>query len=137
MSAFQMTVLAADKPFYEGPCLSLQVPMTDGQYGILAHHRNMIADLVPGTLRFRVPGGEEQAAAVSEGIIKVEDNQVLILADTIERPEEIDINRARRDADDAREAMLQKQSIQSFHTAQAQMARAINRLRVRERWVDQ
>ena len=137
MSTFQMTVLAADKPFYEGPCLSLRVPAADGERGILAHHRNMIAALVPGTLRFRTPDGAEQTAAVSEGIIKVEDNQVLILADTIERPEEIDANRARRDADDAREAMLQKQSIQSFHAAQAQMARAINRLRVRERWIDQ
>ena len=137
MNVFQVSILEADAPFYEGPCLSLQIPTTDGQRGILAHHRNMIAALVPGTLRLRTPDGAEQVAAVSEGIIKVEDNHVLILADTIERPEEIDSNRARRDADEAREAMLQKQSIQSFHTAQAQMARAINRLRVRERWLDQ
>ena len=50
---------------------------------------------------------------------------------TGELPEEIDLNRARRAADEAREALLQKQSIQEYRTAQANLARAINRLRIR------
>ena len=73
----------------------------------------------------------EQIAAVSRGLIKVEGGQVLILADTIERPEEIDANRARREAEEAQAAMLQKASIQSYHAAQARLARAINRLKVK------
>lgn len=133
MSTFQLEILAADRPFYKGPCQALQVPITDGQYGILAHHRDVIAALVPGTLRLRLPDGTEQIAAVSQGLIKVENNHVLVLADTIERPEEIDANRARREAEEAREAILQKQSIQSYHSAQARMARALNRLKVKER----
>lgn len=132
MSEFQVEILAADRPFYKGPCLSLRVPISDGQYGILAHHRDVIAALVPGTLYLRLPDGTEQIAAVSQGLIKVEKNHVLILADTIERPEEIDENRARREAAEAREAILQKQSIQSYHSAQARMARALNRLKVKE-----
>jgi F-type H+-transporting ATPase subunit epsilon len=82
MNVFQLTVLAADKPFYDGPCESLRFPGSDGQYGIQANHRNMIAAIVPGTLRFQT-AAEEQVAAISEGLIKVEDNHVLILADTI------------------------------------------------------
>ena len=62
----------------------------------------------------------------------MENNTVLILVDTIERPEEIDANRARREAEEAMEAILQKKSIQSYHTAQARMARALNRLKVKE-----
>ena len=64
--------------------------------------------------------------------MKIEDNEVLILADTAERPEEIDINIAKRDAEEAKEAILQKKSIQDYKSAQAKMARAINRLRVKE-----
>ena len=60
--------------------------------------------------------------------------EVLILVDTIERPEEIDINRARRDADAAKEALLQKRSIQEYHTAQANLSRALNRLQLGGRW---
>ena len=73
----------------------------------------------------------EQTAAVSRGFLKVENNHVLLLADTIERPEEIDANRARREAEEAQAAMLQKASIQSYHAAQARLARAINRLKVK------
>ena len=63
--------------------------------------------------------------------MKIEDNEVLILADTAERPEEIDANRARRAEANAREALLQKKSIQEHRAAQANLARAINRLRVK------
>ena len=70
-------------------------------------------------------------AAVSGGIAKVENGEVLILVDTAERPEEIDIMRARRNADAAKEALLQKRSIQEYRSAQAALARAISRLRVK------
>ena len=135
MNTFRLDILAADRPFYKGQCEYLQVPISDGQYGILAHHRNAIAAIVPGMLRLRPPDGEEQIAAVSQGLIKVESNTVLLLVDTIERPEEIDANRARREAEEAREAIVQKQSIQSYYTAQSQMARALNRLRVKEQQI--
>ena len=136
MNTFQLTVLAADKPFYDGPCQSLRFPGSDGQYGVQAHHRNMITAIVPGTLYFRTAEDEDRVAAISEGLIKVEDNHVLILADTIERPEDIDVNRAKRDADEAREILLQKRSLQDHHTARARMVRALNRLHVREQWID-
>ncbi len=54
-----------------------------------------------------------------------------MLVDTAERPEEIDANRARRDGDAAKEAILQKKTIQEYRSAQAHLARAINRLRVK------
>ena len=54
--------------------------------------------------------------------------------DTAERPEEIDTNRARRDADAAKEALLQKKSIQEYRAAQATLARAVSRLRVKRRF---
>ena len=136
MNEFEVNILAADRPFYQGPCVHLQVPISTGQYGILAHHRNVIAAIVPGKLRLRTPDGAEQTAAVSRGFLKVENNHVLLLADTIERPEEIDAILAQREIDEAQEIMLQKKSIQSYHSAQARMARAINRLRVKAHQVD-
>ena len=64
MNEFEVNILAADRPFYQGPCVHLQVPISTGQYGILAHHRNVIAAIVPGKLRLRTPDGAEQTAAV-------------------------------------------------------------------------
>ena len=131
MEVFQAHILAADRSFYEGPCFSLTVPTSDGEQGILAHHSDMIAAVLPGTLRFQTPEGPAQTAAVSGGMVKIEKNEVLVLVDSVERPEEIDAARARREADEAREAMLQKKSRQEYQLAQASLARAMNRLRVK------
>lgn len=133
MDEFQVHILAADRTFYEGPCVSLTIPASDGEMGILAHHSSMIAAIQPGTLRYQAPGQPVQTAAVSPGMIKVEKNDVLVLVDSAERPEEIDEVRARRKADEAREALLQKKSRQEHQMAQATLARALNRLRVKAR----
>ncbi len=132
MNTFALNVLAAEKPFFDGECISLVIPTSDGQYGIQAKHNNMIAAIVPGELKITTPDGNVIIAAVSEGLVKVENNQVLILVDTLELPEEIDENRAKRSAEQAKEAILQKKSIQDYISAQSKMARAIGRLRVKK-----
>lgn len=129
---FQVQILAADSPFYEGSCESLIVPTLQGQYGILAHHENLISAIVPGELFYTIPGQETKVASVSAGLVKVEENDVIILVGSAERPEEIDANRARRAADAAKEALLQKKSIEEYRIAQANLARAINRLKVHD-----
>ena len=134
MEPFQVHILAADRTFYEG--LSLTIPVSDGELGILAHHASMIAAVVPGTLRWQAPDQPVQLAAVSPGMVKVEHNDVLVLVDSAEHPEEIDAARAQREADEAREALLQKKSRQEHQIAQATLARALNRLRVKGRGVD-
>jgi F-type H+-transporting ATPase subunit epsilon len=133
MEPFQVNILAADHPFYEGKCYALVLPTSDGMYGICAHHSNMITAIVPGTLRYQIQEGVSLEAAVSGGLAKVENGEVLILVDTAERPEEIDATRAKRKADAAKEALLQKKSIQEYRAAQATLARAVNRLRVKRR----
>lgn len=131
MEPFQVHILASDHPFYEGPCYSLVLPTSDGMRGIQARHSNMITALVPGTMYYQIEENLSLEAAVSQGLAKVENGEVLILVDTAERPEEIDAKRAKRDADAAKEALLQKRSIQEYRAAQATLARAISRLRVK------
>ena len=131
MSVFFVSILAADCAFYEGPCEYMSVPCTEGQLGIMAHHSNFIAAVVPGKLSFRVPGEDARIAFVSEGLVKAENNEVLVLVDSAQRPEDIDENRARKSVDEAKEALLQKRGIQENRLAQAQLARAVSRLRVK------
>jgi len=131
MNTFSLTILAADNPFYSGPCESLVVPSLDGKYGILANHSNMIIAVVPGTMIYRPPGKEDQIIAVSHGVVKMENNDVLVLVDSAERVEDIDANRAKKAAAAAREAMLQSRSAREYRLARAQMERALNRLRVK------
>ena len=127
MSAFHAQILASDTLFFDGDCEFMVVPCTDGAMGILSHHSNMIAAVVPGELRFQPVGGPLRTAAVSAGL-------VMLLVSTAERPEDIDVNRARRAEDAAKEALLQKKSMQEHRNAEAQLARAISRLRTKEHW---
>ena len=133
MNTFTLHLLGADRLFYEGQCYSVTVPASDGQYGVLAGHANLITAIVPGELTFTVPGDEPVTVAVAAGIMKVEDNDVLILVDSVLRPEEIDADRAREEAAAAREALMQKKSRQEYRSAQAQLARAVTKLKVRRK----
>ena len=131
---FPLHVLAADKPFYEGDCESLVVPTLDGEYGVLAGHCNTICAIVPGELTFRTPNGETLVAAVASGIMKIENGEALVLVDSALRPEDIDAERQRRKADEAKEALLQRRSIEEHHAAQARLARALARLNVKRKY---
>ena len=134
MGAFHARILASNASFFDGACEFMVIPCTDGAMGILPHHSNMIAAVVPGELRFQPEGGQLRTAAVSSGLVKIEEGEVLLLVDTAERPEDIDTNRARRAADAAKEALLQKKSLQEYRSAQANLARALSRLQVKAHW---
>ena len=131
MNTFNVKILASDGAEYQGPCVSLIVPTSDGQYGIMALHSNMISAIVPGKLTYRTPEGVEHILAVSSGLVKAEGGEVLVLVGAAERPEDIDANRARRELEASREAVLQRRSIHVYRLAQANIARALNRLRVK------
>ena len=135
-NTFQISILAADCPFYEGACESVVIPTPQGQCGILAGHSNVIMAVVPGALSYTLPGEAPRIAAVSSGLVKVENNEVLVLVDSAERPEDIDANRAQRAADEAKEELLQKKSIQEYRSAQAQLAHAISRLRIKSHYME-
>lgn len=131
--SFHLRILAAERVFYEGPCLSLTVPTLDGRYGVMAYHENVVIAIVPGMLTLRAEDGEEQLAAVSEGMLKMENNEALLLVDTVERPEEIDLRRAEETAARAKEELLQKHSAQEHALALARMSRALSRAQVKRR----
>ena len=135
MNTFKVHILSAHRTFYEGECESIIIPAVDGQYGVLAGHCNTVRAIAPGKLIFRAPGQEAQEVAVSAGIMKVEDTDVLILADSVLRPDEIDEVRAEREAAAAKEAMLQKLGRQEYLSAQAQLARAVSKLKIRRSYM--
>ena len=133
-ATFQLDVLAASVPFFRGRCVSAVIPTTDGEYGVLAGHCKTVGAVSAGELRFETEDGEIRRAAVAPGLFKIDGDRVLLLLDAAERPEDIDVNRARRAEDAAKEALLQKKSMQEHRNAEAQLARAISRLRTKEHW---
>ena len=58
-AVFQLDVLAASVPFFQGKCVSAVIPVTDGEYGVLAGHSNAVGAVCAGELRARREAEEE------------------------------------------------------------------------------
>lgn len=137
MDTFGLKIIASDKVFYEGRCRKLIIPAPDGEKGILANHENMVIAIVVGTAKVQLAGEDEwKDLAVGSGFAEIVNNRVTLLVDTAERPEDIDVRRAKEQQERAEEQMRQKQSIQEYYHTQASLARAMNRLKLArdKRW---
>ena len=129
MSTFRLKIIASDREFYNGPAESLVIPVIDGEKAILAHHENMVLSTEIGELRFAHEDGTVEHAVVGYGFTQIMNNRVLVLVDSAEHPDEIDIKRAKEAEERAKEHLRQKQSIQEYNHSQASLARAMSRLK--------
>ena len=136
MSKFYLKVISSNRIFYEGFCTCLIIPSVDGEKAIMAHHEEVIVAVDNGEMRMqKEEGGEWSYAVLGKGFCMVANNRVTVLAGTVERPEEVDANRAKEALERAQERLRQKQSIQEYHMTQAAMARALTRLKETEKFV--
>ena len=106
------------------------VPEYDGQKEILAHHEDMVIAIDEGEMRFQPEGTDNwEYAVVGMGFVEIVNNRVTLLVETAERPEEIDVARAREAKERAEEQMRQKQSIREYYHSRASLSRAMARLK--------
>ena len=129
-AAFEAKIYDAGSRFFEGEIVSLVVPSSDGMYGILAHHRNVVLNIVPGEMHFELPDGNVVNAKVTEGMLRVKDGEALILATSITRPEDEEKKREKELKEEREEAHLQKKSMTEYKEAEVMLARAIHGLKV-------
>ena len=134
---FKLQIMASDHTVYDGDAVSVSLPTTEGSVGILADHSNVIMAVVPGTIEY-VPVGEaaaemglsgRQSVVVSDGLLKVEGGEVMILVDTAERPEDIDEARAIRAEEKAREELKRVSNNRDHAMVEAELSRALSRIK--------
>ena len=136
MSKFYVKIISSNRIFYEGFCHCLIIPAVDGEQAIMAHHEETIIAVQNGEMRMqKEEGGEWSYAVLGKGFCMAANNRVTVLADTVERPEEVDVNRVKEALERAQERLRQKQSIQEYHTTQAALARALTRLKETEKFL--
>jgi F-type H+-transporting ATPase subunit epsilon len=129
---FHLEIIATDRIFFSGEVEHLVITAIDGLLGIMAGHEPLVTSLPTGELKYLVDG-EWKYAAISEGFIQVMPDSSIILAETCELPEEIDIKRAQEARERAEERLRQKQSIKEYYETQAALNRAMNRLKISQK----
>jgi F-type H+-transporting ATPase subunit epsilon len=87
-------VIAPDKTVWDGSAEEVILPSTTGQLGILSGHAPLLTALDTGVMRVR-PEKEWVAIALMGGFAEVENNEVIILVNSAERGDKIDLETAR------------------------------------------
>jgi F-type H+-transporting ATPase subunit epsilon len=124
-----LEIVTAERTVLSDEVDQINAPGAAGRMGILPRHEPLLTSLVPGELSI-IKNGERTPFAISGGFMEVLPDRVTILADTAERGDEIDEARAEAARRRAEELLRERRSEQEMLIAEAQLRRAMIRIRV-------
>ncbi|MFP4243480.1 MAG: F0F1 ATP synthase subunit epsilon [Ectothiorhodospira sp.] len=132
-ATLQLDIVSAEAALFSGPVRQLTLKGFDGELGIHPGHSALLTPLLPGVARFLPQGQqEEDFLYVSGGMVEVQPERVIVLADTALRSEEIDEQAAREAQRRAREIMEESVLFSDRDAAHAELMRALAQLKVVE-----
>jgi len=127
----KIRILTPDKEFYNGEIVDLISENQFGKFGILPNHVAMITALSPSITTFKTVDGKKLEAFISRGVLKVSNNEVEILCNACEWPEDIDVKRA-EEAEARALKILEKKNSGDIKRAEFAMARALLRIKIKK-----
>ena len=130
---FKLKVISPDRIFYEGEAIFLELNTTEGEIGIYKNHVPMTYIIEPGVLRITESEQVVKEAALHSGFIQILQEEITILAEIVEWPEEIDENRAKEAQIRAERRLSMKESNVNFARAELALRRSLIRQEVKER----
>jgi F-type H+-transporting ATPase subunit epsilon len=129
---FQLEIVTPEKKVVDTAAEEIQIPAKNGYLGVLPGHAPLITELSVGEITYRENGAEQQLA-VAWGFVEVLPNKVTILAETAERPSEIDVERARKAKERAEQRLTSgdpnldvDRALDALHRAEARLEVAAN-----------
>lgn len=128
-SEFVLEIVTPDRQLVSETVDSVRVPGVGGEFGVLPSHVGMIAAMGTGLLRYRVVGGSGWSElSVSAGLVEVLRDRVIVLAQTAEASQEIDVARAQAALDRAREKLAHPDDDTDIEATLEALRRSTSRL---------
>ena len=125
----QLEIVTPDRMIVSDAALEIQIPGKSGYLGVLPGHAPLITEIAVGEITYRRESATKYIA-VAWGFAEVLPEKVTILAETAERPEEIDVARAQK-AKERSEARLKQGGAElDYHRAEDALRRAQTRIDV-------
>ena len=130
--AFVTKIVTRNEEMFAGEAVSVVAPGQQGYFGVKANHAPLISALGIGEVRVTTPDNQTHYFAIAGGVAEVQDNALVVLADTGERTLDIDVARAEEAAERARARLFGAGLEEQVDISRAEVAltRALNRLRV-------
>ena len=130
MKELELEIITPSKSAYKGPVKSVTLPGTLGNFQVLFNHAPLLSSLEIGRIKIELGDEKKVEYVTGGGTVEVNENKVLVLADSFESSEEIDVDRARQSYLRAKERLALKSRGNVDETrAQASLHRAINRMK--------
>jgi F-type H+-transporting ATPase subunit epsilon len=129
--SFQLEIVTPEKLVVRANADEAQIPATTGYIGILPGHAPLITELGAGEISYR-SGGKLHRFATAWGFAEVLPDKVTVLAETVERADEIDVARAKQDLARAEDALKQADSEEEVSKDLGKVRRAEARIEVAE-----
>lgn len=130
---FKLEIVTPEKKVVDTTAEEIQIPGKNGYLGILPGHAPLITELAVGEITFKESSGE-QRLAVAWGFAEVLPDKVTILAETAERPAEIDVERAHKSKERAEQRLASgdpnvdvERSLDALHRAETRLDVAANK----------
>jgi len=127
VEVFKLEIVTPEKKVVDAAAEEVQIPGKNGYLGIMPGHAPLITELAFGEITYR-ENATEQRLAVAWGFAEVLPNKVTILAETAERPSEIDVERARKARERAEQRLTSgdttvdvERALGALHRAQARL----------------
>ena len=129
--AIELIIVTPQRQLLREKVASVQLPGASGELGILPGHAPLITELGNGELSYKLSGvGEPVVLAVLSGFAEVLPDRVTVLAETAERPEEIDVERAKEALARAEKRLASTDPVVDWDRATVALQRALVRIKV-------
>ncbi len=127
---FTLEIVAPDRVVFSGDATSVSAPGVEGGFQVLANHAPLLSSLEIGEIKVKSLDGHDTRFAAGGGFVEVRGNHVVVLVETAERSDEIDIARARASKERAERRLSSPAKDIDPDRARVSLLRALNRLRV-------
>ena len=127
MSTLNVSVVTPDGPVLEEDYDMVVCETEDGELGVLPGHIPLVAPLIISAIRLK-RGNNTDRLAVNGGFLEVQPQNITILAQSAEKPVDIDVGRAQKAKERAERRLQSKQDNIDFHRAEMALKRAMNRI---------
>jgi len=127
-NCMKVKIIAPDRLFYEGDAEMVELTTTEGQIGVYKNHIPLTAVIAPGVVRIYETEGVVKSAALHAGFVEILQDSVTVLAEVVEWPEEIDMNRANEAKIRAERRIAEKATETNMARAELALKRAVARI---------
>ncbi len=128
-SDLDLTIVTPERAVVHETVDEVQIPGAEGYFGVLPGHAPLFSELRIGEVSYR-RGNKWAFLAVAWGFVEVRPSQVRVLAETAERAQEIDLERAKRAKERAEKLLVKNSDDVDYERALIALERAVLRIQV-------